>query len=202
MRLGLLFSIIFIWIALAFVILFVSSFLVRGSFSSGGLSKLLADSSRNLFEDSSSYNKAKIPGVLVTVNGKDVRPVLINRFLSKYSSPMVGMGEEFVFAADRYGIDWRLLPAIAFQESNLGKKIPKDSYNPFGWAIYGGENAGVYFDSWSKGIDVVAAKIKNDYISNGFTTPETIVTKYTSRNSSSWVFAVNWAMEEIAASEY
>ncbi|MCH7541268.1 glucosaminidase domain-containing protein [Patescibacteria group bacterium] len=202
MRLGLLFSIIVIWIALASVILFVSSFFVRGLSSSGDMSKLLADSSRNLLEDSSSYNQTQIAGVIALINGKDVRPVLIDRFLSKYGSPMVGMGGEFVSAADRYGVDWRLLPAIAFQESNLGKKIPKNSYNPFGWAIYGGENTGVHFNSWSKGINIVAAKIKTDYINNGFTTPETIVTKYTSKNNSSWVFAVNWAMEEIAASEY
>lgn len=108
---------------------------------------------------------------------------------------MTGLGEEFVDSADRYGLDWRLLPAIAFQESNLGKNTPKDSHNPFGWAS-------VYFGSWEEGINVVAAKIKEDYINHGLITPESIFTKYTSMGDPDWIFSVRSAMEEIANLEY
>ena len=202
MRAALVFPIIFIWTLVGFGLLVASLYLAGGSYSSNTLNLSLADSSRNLLEKSSNSSQKQGESVLASVSGTDARTVLINRFLAKHASPMTGMGGEFVAAADRYGIDWRLLPAIAFQESNLGKKVPKGSYNPFGWAIYEGESSGVYFQSWASSIDKVAAKIKENYINNGFDTPETIVAKYTSGNSPSWVFAVNFAMEEIAGLEY
>ena len=38
-----------------------------------------------------------------------------------------------------YGFDFRLLPAIAMCESNLGKRVPlKAGFNPFGIAVYTG----------------------------------------------------------------
>ena len=94
------------------------------------------------------------------------------------------------------------MPALAFQESSLGKKVPKGSYNPFGWGIYKGENSGVSFGSWEKGIHTVAADIKKNYIDRGLTTPEEIVTRYASSTNPEWVFAVQSAMEEIASEEY
>ncbi|OGY22273.1 MAG: hypothetical protein A2113_03290 [Candidatus Woykebacteria bacterium GWA1_44_8] len=115
---------------------------------------------------------------------------------------MQGTGKEFVSAADRNGLDWRLLPAIAFQESNLGKKIPKGSHNPFGWAIYAGRNSGAYFDSWSEAINIVATRMRENYSSNGIINPETIVIKYTSQHNPAWVFAVQSAIQEISATEY
>ena len=140
--------------------------------------------------------------VLTIVKGGDSRVVLIDKFLKKYNSPMVGLGQDFVAAADEYALDWRLLPAIAFQESSLGKKIPRGSHNPFGWGIYEGSNSGVYFDSWKSGIDIVAASLNKDYISKGLSTPEEIVGVYTSNKNPSWIFSVRSAMEEISGSEY
>ena len=202
MRAALVFLILFIWTLFTLGFLFSVSHLIEDARSSRSLSLLLADSSRNLPRGITDYSQTKKGVVSALVSGKDARAVLIDRFLGRYGSPMTGMGGEFVAAADKYSIDWRLLPAIAFQESNLGKKIPKGSYNPFGWAIYKGASSGVYFESWANSIDKVAAKIKENYINNGFDTPETIVAKYTSGNSPSWVFAVNFAMEEIAGLEY
>ena len=202
MKAGIAFPILFIWIFLTLGFLFSVLHLIETSPSSRILGILLADSSRNLAQSQSDYKLAEKDVVSALVGGRDVRPALVDRFLEKYSSPMAGTGAEFVAAADKHGIDWRLLPAIAFQESNLGKKIPKGSYNPFGWAIYEGKSSGVYFESWASSIGAVAAKIKKDYINNGFDTPETIVAKYTSGNSPSWVFAVNFAMEEISSLEY
>ena len=98
-------------------------------------------------------------------------------------------------------MDWRFLPALAFQESNLGKKIPKGSHNPFGWGIPKAEKSGVYFDSWEEGIHTVAEDIKKNYIDHGLTTPSEIVTRYTSNTNPEWVFAVQNAMEEIASEE-
>ncbi|MDP2720409.1 MAG: hypothetical protein Q8O75_00415 [bacterium] len=196
--------IIFGWVVITLIFIFGSINIFQKVSSPLKVSFFLANSSKNTFDlpQNIKNESNQFSSVLAAVKGGDVRPVLVDKFLAKHASPMTGLGKEFVAAADQYGLDWRLLPAIAFQESNLGKKIPRDSYNPFGWAIYKGATAGVYFDNWSKGINTVAAKIKENYVNNGLSTPETIATKYTSSSSPTWVYAVNTAMEEISNSTY
>lgn len=137
------------------------------------------------------------PTLVGVVGTDDARPYIVDNFLAKHRSPMVGMGKTFVFVADRYGIDWKLLPAIAFQESNLGKKIPTGSYNAFGWAVFTGANKGASFEGWGQAIDTVARGIKEKYISKGLTTPEAIMTRYTPNSDGSWAFAVRYAMDEM-----
>lgn len=193
------FSIFILWFIFSFSLIFGSVFIFQELGSLKGSTALISSSSRNIFTSSNDDGVSK---VLTSIDGEDVRPVLINRFLARHNSPMSGLGLRFVEVADKYGLDWKLLPAIAFQESNLGKKIPAGSFNPFGWAIYEGENSGIYFASWEKSIDIVAARLKADYINQGLGTPEDIVIKYTSRNSPSWVFAVKAAMEEISGFSY
>ena len=196
--------IIFGWLAATLFFIFGSLNVFQKVSSPLKTNLFLANSSKNTFDlpQNIKNESGQSSSVLAGVKGGDVRPVLVDNFLAKHASPMTGLGKEFVAAADQYGLDWRLLPAIAFQESNLGKKIPRDSYNPFGWAIYKGATSGVYFDNWSKSINTVAAKIKENYVNNGLNTPETIVTKYTSSNNPTWVYAVNTAMEEISNSTY
>lgn len=142
-------------------------------------------------------SSAKRPSFSSNLTRDDARPVIVDNFLAKHNSPMTGMGKTFVFTADKYGIDWKLLPAIAFQESNLGKKIPRNSYNAWGWAVYTGKNSGVSFESWEHAIETVAIGIKERYISEGLTTPEAIMTKYTPSNDGSWAFGVRFAMDEM-----
>jgi len=55
----------------------------------------------------------------------------IDRFLA--GSPLAGMGSVFVAAAIEYGIDPRLMPAIALWESSLGRLgCVTETRNPFG----------------------------------------------------------------------
>ena len=58
----------------------------------------------------------------------DARPLLVEKFLTENNSSMKGLGQFFVGVADRFGLDWRLLPGIAKKESNLGKVLPKRSF--------------------------------------------------------------------------
>jgi len=195
-------TILFIWFfaSVSIIIFTIFQFPIESDIK--GLNLLIASSSKNIFAAPTSAGE-NFGSVLAAVQGGDARPVLVERFLEKYNSPMVGLGKEFVEAADKNNLDWRLLPALAFQESNLGKKIPKGSHNPFGWAIYEGKDAGAYFSSWEEAIAIVAIRMRENYISNGFNTPETIVIKYTSgKDTPAWVFAVRSAMEEIAPTTY
>ncbi|MBU1896050.1 hypothetical protein KJ641_04250 [Patescibacteria group bacterium] len=61
----------------------------------------------------------------------DDRPLRIEAYFEKYNMPLAGHGQTFVDVADTCEIDWRLLPAIAVQESTGGKFMQLN--NPFGW---------------------------------------------------------------------
>ena len=130
------------------------------------------------------------------IESKDARPVLVDRFLRRYGSPMEGLGDNFVKVADQNNFDWRLLPAIAFQESNLGKKIPNGSFNAFGWAVFTGKSSGANFSSWENALETVASGIKKNYIDKGLDTPAKIMPKYTDSNGT-WAPAVEYAMNLI-----
>lgn len=133
---------------------------------------------------------------LASIGKSDSRPVIIDNFLAKHNSPMSGLGKIFVSEADKYSLDYRLIPAIAFQESTLGKRMPQGSHNAFGWAIYTGTNSGAKFRDWQFAIETVAKGLKTDYIDRGLHTPEAIMTRYTDSDGS-WAFGVNFAIEEM-----
>ena len=55
----------------------------------------------------------------------------IDSYFKARSMPLHGTGMTFIMVAEKYGLDWRLLPAIAVRESSGGKAAC--GYNPFGW---------------------------------------------------------------------
>lgn len=55
----------------------------------------------------------------------------IDSFFKRRSMPLEGTGMTFVLVAEKYGLDWRLLPAISIRESSGGKQACGN--NPFGW---------------------------------------------------------------------
>lgn len=162
-----------------------------------GISQLTG--SRNLVEspiDNYYAKSSASSNILAAVGKSDSRPVIVDNFLAGHRSPMKGLGGVFVRVADKYGLDYRLMPAIAFQESILGKRIPKGSHNAWGWAIYTGESSGAKFKNWVHAIETVAQGLKSDYIDRGLTTPETIMTRY-SDSEGSWAFGVRFAINEM-----
>ena len=82
---------------------------------------------------------------------------------------MAPYADTIIAEADRFGIDFRLVPAIAMCESNAGKHMPKkDEYNAFGIAVYTGQLQGKAFDSWPHSIAWVSQYIKVHYYDRGF----------------------------------
>lgn len=73
----------------------------------------------------------------------------IDQYFTKRNMPLAGYGEQFVDAAEKCDIDWRLLPAISVRESSGGKHDRNN--NPFGWA-----SARVKFDDYAHAINTVA----------------------------------------------
>ncbi len=58
----------------------------------------------------------------------------IDAYFTKYDMPLAGTGMKMVLEAEKNGIDWRLLPAIAVRESTGGKHACKKVTNSFfGW---------------------------------------------------------------------
>ncbi len=106
-------------------------------------------------------------------------------------------GEEFKLPmigdmADKYSLDFRLITAIAQQESNLCRIIPPGSHNCWGWGIHSESNLG--FSSYEEGIETVSQGLKENYIDEGLTTPDQIMTKYTPSSNGSWAHGVNTFM--------
>lgn len=125
---------------------------------------------------------------------KDGRVDALQAFFKKYKSELTPFARDVVANADKYNVDYRLVPAIAMQESNLCKKAPTGTFNCWGWGIYGKNKFS--FNSYSHGIEAVS-KTLSEYKELGLVEPEQIVTKYTPSNTGSWARSVNYFMEEI-----
>ncbi|MEX2080705.1 MAG: hypothetical protein WEC33_03740 [Dehalococcoidia bacterium] len=74
-----------------------------------------------------------------------VKELLDGRPLAEYAGLMIE-------TADRYGVDWRLMPSIGFQESGGGRVTCGG--NAWGWA-----NCDVSFESFEAGIEIVAGTL-------------------------------------------
>ncbi len=100
----------------------------------------------------------------------DARVYLVETFLKDHTSPMTPYAGLIVSEADRLGIDFRMIPAIAMCESNAGKHMPKKKeYNFAGVAVYTGQNQGKAFDSWEHAITWVSEYVKERYYDRGIT---------------------------------
>lgn len=133
-----------------------------------------------------------------SISAKDARALIIENFFRNHKAPLADFGDLFVRAADEQGLDWRLLPAIAMQESNGGKRVIEDSYNPFGYGIYG--DRVTRFESWEAAIERVGRGLKENYIGQGLKTPDEIMAKYTPpslEKGGTWAKGVNQFMSEL-----
>lgn len=94
------------------------------------------------------------------IKERKIKAAKIDAYFAQWNLPLEGHGMEMVLAAEKHGIDWRLLPALAKLETTGGKNLcknPKASYNPFG---YGSCQIG--FDSFEESFDVVARTLSGN----------------------------------------
>lgn len=109
--------------------------------------------------------------------------------VNRNNAPLADYAEKFVEVANKYGLDYRLLPAIATVESGGGKSNFR-SYNAWGWGNKG-------FSSFEEGIEVVGRGLKTGYIDKGRDTVEEIAPVYCPPNYKNWARSVNQFMLEI-----
>lgn len=105
---------------------------------------------------------------------RDERIDTLRAYLTMHNSPLVNEATHFVSEADRLGLDWRLVAAIAGTESTFGKRVPAGSYNAWGWGIPTGHQSGIAFESWKQGISIVSEGLKFRYVDRGAVSIEQI----------------------------
>jgi hypothetical protein len=143
---------------------------------------------------------ASLPSDFPSVSGEiveeDARPEIIKGFLTSYRSPLTPYSNFIVETADKYGIDWKLITAIAMKESGVCKIIPDESYNCWGWGIH---SAGTLrFDSYEEGIEIVSKGIREYYVDIGLVTIEEIMSKWIPHSpNGAWAEGVRLYMAEM-----
>ncbi len=130
-----------------------------------------------------------------TIVEQDSKTETIRQFLARYNSPLEPYAPDIVIAAKRYGLDHRLLPAIAMQESTLCKKIIKESHNCWGWGIYGTKIT--KFSNYPEAIETITKTLSTKYRDKGLITPFDIATLYNPGNTNNWVGNVTLVMNQL-----
>jgi len=137
----------------------------------------------------------KSPSTSIKLISSDARGDILKEYLTHYESPLSPYAYYIVNVADEFNIDFRLITAIAQQESNLCKFIPDNTYNCWGWGIHSRGTLG--FNSYEEGIKTVSEGISKEYLAKGYSTPDEIMKKYTPLSNGSWASAVNQFMNEM-----
>jgi len=90
----------------------------------------------------------------------DPRLAALQEFFESFDSPAGELSEHFLAAADRHGLDWRLLPCISIIESGGGKACVNN--NILGW-----NSCRRRFPSAQAGIETVASRLANSNLYKG-----------------------------------
>lgn len=142
------------------------------------------------------------PAPMQEVSGKkvDQNSKILAAYLKKYNSPLQDYAHDFIEAAEKYGIDWKLVPSISGVESTFGKFIPggtdyaNTSYNAWGWGASTPE-AAIYFKSWKEAIYTISKGLKENYIDKGLKDPVSMNRVYAA--SPTWGTKVAYFMKDL-----
>ena len=133
-----------------------------------------------------------------SVKERDSRVVVLSEFLAAYNSPLANLASVFVENADKYNLDWRLVAAISGVESTFGREIPYNSFNGWGWGIYG-DNM-ILFSSWEEGIQTVSEALRTNYIDKWGAKDVFAIGRFYAA-SPTWAQRVSYFMKKITESQ-
>lgn len=143
---------------------------------------------------------ASLPKIALEIKAafatQDARPLVIQKYMKHYGSPMESYARYIVDVADAHNVNPYLVVAIAQQESNLGKLMPPNCHNAWGWGIH---TAGTLcFDNWEEGINTFISGLAESYLAYGLHTPEEIMTKYNSTSpDGAWAKGVSQFLADL-----
>lgn len=139
-----------------------------------------------------AQSSAKLAQATADINPMDMRVRALRNVFERHNSPLADQAENYVKYADKYGVDWKLLPAISGLESSFGLHLINGTYNAYGWG-----SGKIYFDSWEDGIKTIDQALAQNYIKKGATNVWSIGPIYA--ESPTWAVRVNSFMNEINA---
>ena len=149
-------------------------------------------------EGAFAYSKASASSAKLTPISSELIPdnraLVLREYLERHNSPLAAYAGTFVSSADKYNLDWRLVASISGLESGFGIHIPENSYNGWGWGIYG--NNVFYFKSWEDGIETISRGLRERYL---FDRPDSdpYIIGPTYASSPTWAQRVSFFMESI-----
>lgn len=142
----------------------------------------------------SAKDSVQLDEDITQIKQTDPRVLALESYFKKYNSPLKNEAANFVEAADKYDLDWKLVAAISGVESTFGKFTPAPkSYNAWGWGVYG--NQALYFASWKDGIYTVSEGLRTNYFNKGLTNPYAINRIYAA--SPTWGSHVSYFLTDI-----
>ena len=154
---------------------------------------LLFTNSKDCFAGDLSKDSAKLYDSSKSAK-TDNRAQILRSYLNTYNSPLAPYSEDFVRTADKYSLDWKLVAAISGLESTFGHQIPYNSYNGWGWGIYG-DNI-IRFKSWPEGIETISRGLRYNYLKDR-TESDPYVIGPTYASSPTWAQRVAYFMQKI-----
>ncbi len=120
----------------------------------------------------------------------DARPEIIRQYLNKYESPLEPYSDLIVTLSDQYNFDYRWLVAIAQQESGLCLHIPENSFNCWGWGIYGDKVT--RFDNYEDALRRIAPQFTKIFLKGDHSKdPSEVMKTYTPPSDGSWAAGVS-----------
>jgi hypothetical protein len=149
-----------------------------------------------------SYNASSTVPVLVDGLTQSERGTKIDAFFTDRGNlPLAGYGLDMVQAADKYGIDWKLVAAISYNESTGGlhecpAKNGKRSFNAFG---YGG--CSKKFPSYEVAIDTVSRNLAGEIPSTAKYYDNKSIGEIIDVYNAQYKKLVLWTMNKIASTE-
>ena len=117
----------------------------------------------------------------------DARFVRLERFFRHYGCPMPQHISEYIRAADRYGLDYRMLPALSIRETQCGLTERQNNR----WGYHSGRQS---FASIEAGINYVAWRLADQPPYKGKTLREKL---FTYNPLPSYPAEVLWIMRQI-----
>ncbi len=156
---------------------------------------LLIGSGRPVYaQETTADSAAQLAGFASLI--VDSRVTHLKSYLKTFDSPLADDAHVFVREADRHGLDWKLVAAIAGTESTFGKRIPPGSYNAWGWGIPTGAQSGIGFKNWEQGIATVSEGLATRYYGRGAKTIYDVGWIYAA-NGISWGNHVTYFLRQI-----
>lgn len=141
--------------ALVFLPVMTLSFTLTGLHGAPASQNVLVEKPNISADSTLALNQVSVPEADPEAELRKAKAEAIDAYFRERKMPLMGTGMKMVEEAEKNGLDWRLLAAIAVRESTGGKHACKKvANNAFGWA-----SCKIGFESNEKAIETVAKNL-------------------------------------------